>query len=216
MNSKQQRKNQARKCLVHTRRKDRLISEYIRHKYPEIYNEAVDTHEKLDAMYPQKRDLTKSMEFMQMTNGVLTYNQYYYHRKTPKARVEKLSKMGLTIPLMSASDVQEQATLEIPGAADVIVEVCQDPNLREVFREMTCEPDNVQHEGPPNNTQHEAVQHEVASDNVQQEVVVATTETYKSMVDDLVNDPELASVFDDFDFSLLSPLETELNNSFNK
>ena len=195
-----QQKRHARKLLVQSKRKDKLISGYIKSKHPEIYAEAIECYETLNALYPKKRDLCKTVEYLRMTTGAVNYNQYYYHRKVEKNQLEKAvettPEMELRIPLLTHETLQAQATLDIPGAADVITEVNQDQALRAVFNEMTTT------ETTQTTTTHEAV-----SDSVQLE-----DQTYQGLVDELVNDPFLQDAFQDIEFNDPTPLEIELNN----
>ena len=43
-------------------RLDKVISDFVRHKYPGIYAEARQYHDELDAIYPDKRNIIKTVE----------------------------------------------------------------------------------------------------------------------------------------------------------
>ena len=43
-------------------RLDKVITDFVRHKYPSIYAEARQYHDELDAIYPDKRNIIKTVE----------------------------------------------------------------------------------------------------------------------------------------------------------
>ena len=141
-----ERKKQTRKTLCQANRQDRLISGYVKFKYPEVYAEALACYQSLDALYPNKRDLSKTIEYIQLTTGAVSYTQYYNDRKAQKKQQEKPSKttttdMALRIELLSPETVASQATLDIPESNDVLTEIMQDQDLRVVFDDITTTPD---------------------------------------------------------------------------
>ena len=204
-----QQKRSARKLLVQSKRKDKLISAYIQAKHPEIYAEATAFYQNLDALYPTKRDLCKTVEFLRITTGASNYHSYYYQRKLEKKQSEKKAaetttpEMVLQIPLLTQETVQAQTTLDIPGAADVITEVQQDHALRDVFKEMTTH-ETVQREDP-------SCQSLVQDQNEAEKLQIETT-SYQSLVQELLNDPMLQDAFEDIELNDPSPLENELIN----
>ena len=208
---KLEKKRNSRKLLVESRRKNKVISEYVKVKYPEVFVEASECYKKLDELYPERRDLCKAVEFILATTGTLTNNQYYYNKRLQRKTVEKAAKttpttptnpeMVLQIPLLPVETVNAQATLDIPGAAEVITEVQEDPVLRAVFEERTAQK-TPQVEGA-------AWQSPVQQFN---EPLQVEDTTYQRLVQELLNDPILQDAFDDIEINDPSPLENELMN----
>ena len=135
-------------------RKDRFISAYIEAKFPEAYNEAIKTYEKVDAVYTNKRDLTKTVEFVYLTTGVTSLTQYYQKKKAErvKKQLEKEApikdNMILEIPLFGTKDcIQQQqqqqqetneAALIIPDEVyqNLLEELRKDPDLYSILNDM--------------------------------------------------------------------------------
>ena len=199
-----ERKRQTRKVLCEAKRKDRLISGYVKCKYPEVYAEALECYESLNAVYPTKRDLSKTVEYLQLTTGAVSYTKYYNDRKAQKKRQEKQTEttaerqekqtetttkeMALRIPLLPPETVQSQETLDIPGANNVTNEIMQDPELRSVFQDMTT------------------------TDTALPDSLEVKDQTYQDLVQELVKDPMLVDVFEDIHFDDPTPLEMELSD----
>ena len=199
------RKRETRKELVNAKRKARLISGYVKFKYPEVYADALNLYEFLNGAYPNKRDLTKTVEYLQITTGAVSYTKFYNDRKAQKKHQEKQTEMELRIPLLTRETVQSQTTLDIPGATDVVTEIMEDEPLRVVFNQITTETTTE-------TTTTETTIHEGETNTASPGIVQLDDTTYKSLVEDLVNDPMLGDAFEDIDLNDPSPLEIELSN----
>ena len=104
-------KHHARKELRKKDRHDRFIASYVRAKHSEVYMEAERFYNHVDERNPSKRDLCKTVEFLQCTTSFKTFNEYYKrgksssktHGKNQSSKTKgKNQSLGivLTIPLM--------------------------------------------------------------------------------------------------------------------
>ena len=160
MEKKRERKRITRKELSKTNRHDRLLANYVKFKYPDVYEDAEACYQQLNAKYPDKRDLSKTLEYVQLTTGATSYTQYYNYRKLEKKTQEKsktasktttttgkhvntdnTDSMVLQIPLLSPETVASNVSLDIPEYNEVMTEIMQDPNLRAIFNNLTTTPD---------------------------------------------------------------------------
>ena len=125
-------------------------------KHPDLYQEAEQLYEQLNEKYPEKRDLTKTSEFLIYTTQYSTFTDLYrdrYKKKkaTPKEKVtpetQASTEMVLEIPLMSSDDVNKTTYRQedddqpfcIPeDTYNMLVdELRRDPDLHNVFKDMT-------------------------------------------------------------------------------
>ena len=149
-----QRKKFTRKNLSLKNRKDRFISSYIKAKFPDVYDQASKSYNQIDAAYPNKRDLTKTVEFVYTTTGVTTLNQYYHKKRSERVRKGKEAaindNMVLNIPLFGTKDCIEQQqqqkqetnenelALPIPDELynNLLEELRNDPDLHTILNDM--------------------------------------------------------------------------------
>ena len=225
------RKNETRKMLSKTNRQARLMMQYVQVKYPDAYNDAEACYETLNAKYPNKRDLTKTIEFVQLNTGATTYAQYYSYRKQQKREQEKKQAQAtettttarndmfdLRIPLLSPEIVENNRSLNIPEYPEVMTEIVADPDLRTVFNQLTT-PDGETMDtcSSENNT--------AGPENLNDLVEQLSSENLNDLVDQLIKDPLLDEVFNNniYDENLndlvdqacnnmLTPLEMDLLN----
>ena len=125
-------------------------------KHPDLYQEAEQLYEQLNERYPEKRDLTKTLEFLNYTTQYFTFTDLYrdrYKKKkaTPKEKVtpetQTSTEMVLEIPLMSSDDANkttsrqeddDQAICIPEDTYNMLVdELTRDPQLYNVFNDMT-------------------------------------------------------------------------------
>ena len=66
---RQDKKNLSRRQHTQEAREGLFIKEYIRHKYPDVYDEAGSFYNYINKTYPTKKDLRKTDEFKAMTMG---------------------------------------------------------------------------------------------------------------------------------------------------
>ena len=86
---RKERKRFTRKQLTISNRHNKLISQYVSFKHPDIYKDAEAFYKMLNHKYPEKRDLCKTIEYLELTTGAITYHQYYSHRKQDKRARDK-------------------------------------------------------------------------------------------------------------------------------
>ena len=142
-------------------KQDRFIAGYIQTKYSKIYKEAEDYYKQLNSQYPNKRDLTKTQEFLYLSTGYKTFTCYYkerhqakkkqktqtddnmeMHQAKKKQKTHADNNMELKIPLMSSEDVaiqQEPLDMSDQTYESLITELRKDPDLYAIFNDMNIE-----------------------------------------------------------------------------
>ena len=158
-----ERKRLTRKNLSLKARLDRFISGYIEVKHPQTYNEAKEYYEKLDSVYPNKRDLCKTVEFLYATTGVTSFTEYYRQKRLDKGKKQTEKKsivdnMVLRIPLFDATDKNivgnipdqqkvnvHEESLTIPDDVyeNLVQELRKDPDLYNIFNDMNTSGDDI-------------------------------------------------------------------------
>ena len=78
------------------KRQERVMCEYIKHAHPTAYEEAYKVYEKLNTMYPNKRDLRKTPYFINVMKGV---EKKSFGMK-PSRKNRQGQEFALRIPLM--------------------------------------------------------------------------------------------------------------------
>ena len=133
-------------------RHDRLITEYMKNKYPDEYKEAEQFYQSLDLKYQNKRDLTKTTDFLHLTTGYHTFVELYRAR-AEETRKQKISQethatgdtMSLEIQLTSNDDVNNaihsqkvNESLCIPEDTynALVNELAKDPQLYDMFNDI--------------------------------------------------------------------------------
>ena len=145
------RKKVTRKNLSIKTRHDRLISEYVKVKYPEAYMEAEEYYVRLNQIYPNKRDLCKTIEFLRITTEFKTLNDFYHRNKPSKVKRKKqtVDNMLLEIPLLNHNTLTSNRTEEVnvhvnesplvlPDSLyeDLVREIRSDPDMYSIFNDM--------------------------------------------------------------------------------
>ena len=227
-----EQKRLARKKQTIKGRKDRFVSEYVKHKHPQLYSEVSKWHEELDQKYPTKRDLCKTLEFMRMATGVDSYNAYY-HRNRYNKRKEKNSKkknetarkntitdnMVLEIPLLNTSEsiLQRASTIKDDETflsitdqeyEDVMKELRKDPELYAMYNELNSEitDTNIL---DMSGVQQMELQIEHTDQSTQ--FLNVPNRVYEEIIHELDQDTDLRSIFNDVEYNEQSPLEEELD-----
>ena len=235
---KREQKKLARRNLNLKIRQDRFVSAYVRHKHPQAYSEASKWYKQLDEMYPEKKDLRKTLEFLRMTMGVRSYNQYYSKRKNET--VEKSSKkqaqekndivdnMILKIPLMKMSEtiLQKASTIKDDepnliitdqeyGA--VIEELRNDPDLYAIYNDLNGEiaDKNTYQDNILDMSEVQQMEITVENPHENESFLNIPNQMYEEIIQELDQDPDLCSIFNDIDVDIeyneKSPLEEELD-----
>ena len=111
-------------------RMNRVLTGYVHVKHPVIYTKAKEFYERLDALYPEKKDLRKTYEYHEFLTG-LTNNKYRYERRSEESfsdttvldRSEESfsDTMVLEIPLMCKSTIPVDVPDAVPDIGGEIV-----------------------------------------------------------------------------------------------
>ena len=209
-----ERKNIWRREESERVREGRIITGYVKYKYPEVFSEARDFYEELNHLYPGKKDLRRTNEFEWLKTGTGTKQRKFYQRrkKDQKKKKQTTDNMVLRIPLLGQAETSA-------GTAEVTRETAEAEVTRETAEaEVTRE------------TAEAEVTRETAEAEVTRETAEITQETEIPIViepqevtlppipdeilEDIMNglreDPDIRDIFDEFDFEEISPLESEL------
>ena len=128
---------------------DRLIAAYVKKRYPAINKKANNYYEALQTKYPNKRDLTKTPEFLSLDCKV-GKNVGKTRSKTQITTTTTVinDSMTLQIPLMDKSDVDTATNLSIPEDINdsLIADLRKDPQLNTVFNDIIAEDKEQQHD----------------------------------------------------------------------
>ena len=155
MNRKEQKRT-ARHILAIRTKHDRLVTAYIRNKYPKVYEEVEQYYQTLNLKYPNKRDLTKTTDFLHFTTGYGSFIDYYRARAEDEKKKKDITQethtvednMSLRIQLMDNDDVNmiklcEKPDESLPIPEDVynslISELAKDPQLYSIFNGMSVD-----------------------------------------------------------------------------
>ena len=226
---RKEQKRVTRKQRSINNRHDKLISQYVRFKYPEVYADAEACYTRLNARYPDKRDLSKTIEYVQLTTGAITYSQYYNHRKQEKKSRNKgetageteektttgqdvvTDNMVLQIPLLHSDTVANNLSLNIPQHEEVMVEIMNDSVLHAVFNNFTT-PDGETLDTSGSESM------EVTSHHAGESFLGVPEQAVQDLPREHVKDPELGKIFHDMeteledlvsDYANQTPLEGE-------
>ena len=128
----QDKHNENRRNAKKEGKKAIVCMKYIAIKYPIIHEKVCKLYECINALYPEKRDLTKTPEFMRSTEEAVNIDLLQ-----PVLEIPLMTKQASTSKEMPQNDTPE----EIPSAIDVldeeiqtiITELRQDPDLESIF-----------------------------------------------------------------------------------
>ena len=154
------RKNQRRnsqKTLLAKRRDNSFIAEYVRRKAPGLYSEAEGFLNHLRTLHPEKRDYTKTHEFLVSTTGFTDYKEYYNRKRLNRFKQKESSRnttttttmtttttvdnMELNVVLMPEPVVKENTMVPFQPLTeetyqDLIKEITSDPSLQPIFNQI--------------------------------------------------------------------------------
>ena len=152
----------AQKALGQKSRQCRFITEYVLRKHTAIYQEACAIYNELRAKYPDKRDLTKTHDFLVRTTNYRDYRDYYNRIKQAKVRkvstttttttTTKVDNMELNIGLLTPQVVAENTgpLQVIPDELyrSLMMELTTDPELQTILNDMIPPEDNALIQNP--------------------------------------------------------------------
>ena len=233
-----ERKKVTRRNLSKKIRHDRFISGYVEVKYPQAYREADNHYNQLNTKYPNKRDLCKTIEYIQLTTGIKTYSEYYHHNrpgyKRKNQEVEETNKkqvqdsivdnMVLEIPLMNTSEKipsintsESMANIQLEEANELSLDILQ---YEEIIQELRNDPDlyNICNDlstyGDDIVDMSGVEKLEVTVEHTGESFLNIPDKVYEDIIQELTNDPDLSMIFDDIDVDIeyqeQTPLEKEL------
>ena len=190
MGSKE-RKNTTRRLLTLTSKHDRFISTYLKAKHPDVYSEADGLYTELNKLYPDKRDLRKTIEFLHITSGIKNINEYYYRNRVSK-KTEKnhiTDNMLLEIPLLNQNSLTNNQN-ESPTVIPQEINVHTDESPTVIPQEI-----NVHTDESPMVIPQEINVH------TDESPMVIPDKIYEDLLLELRKDPDLHAIFNDFDLS---------------
>ena len=103
-----EKKREQHLCRETSARLDHFISDYVQHKYANIYAEAKEYHDHLRSIYTTKHNLTKTTEFILWKKQIQEHPQ-----KSPtqgRANREHIDNMELKIPLIEGKKTKTTTT----------------------------------------------------------------------------------------------------------
>ena len=103
---------EARREDTRNKRQERLMCAYLKHAHPAIYEEAYAYYNKLDAMYPGKRDLRKTTHFAVFKKEAGKSKKEAGKSKKPPAQGDNFI---LEIPLMCPETVATRTSQPSPS-----------------------------------------------------------------------------------------------------
>ena len=149
-----QQKRAARHVRSVQSRHDRLVSAYLKKKYPKEYKEASQYYDQLNDKYPHKRDLTKTDEFLFLSTGYTSFYQKYRAQQECQKKTgddnQTNDTMALKIPLMEKSDVEIAVisqkiddSLLIPEDIykNLLESITKDPEMNAILNDITTYPE---------------------------------------------------------------------------
>ena len=141
---------------------DRVITQYVKRKHPEIYNDAEQVYHMLNDKYPKKRNLTKTTEFLSLTTEFSTFDELYRDKylkrkkKQTKKNTPETQEIQLEIPLMSTSDMnafrqqdgdQQQLSLLTQDTYSALLDQLRnDPETMKAFENIMDDIPSLQHD----------------------------------------------------------------------
>ena len=115
--------NESRRNLMKKAKKSMFVMEYIKIKHPKAHQEASKLYEFIYALYPSKRDLTKTVEFKKSTENGIVRNMLLeaidFRRNT---NLHPRLEIPLITPPTTTTSTQEKSpqAYETPDEASLI------------------------------------------------------------------------------------------------
>ena len=221
-----ERKNIWRREETQRVRQERIITGYIKYRHPEIYSEGMDFFNQLNELYPMKKDLRRTNEFEWLKSGTYKKLKKFYprQRKNQKKKNKINDNMVLHIPLLAEHEIPQETAVGSEATQETAVgsEAIQETAVgSEAIQETAVGSEATQETAVGSEAiQETAVGSEATQEtSATQEIPIELQEvTLPFIRDDIIEDimtglrqdPDIQSIFDDFDFSDDCPLEDEL------
>ena len=190
----QDRHNENRRNMMKEARKSIFAMKYIKIKHPETYNEACNLYAFMNELYPSRRDLTKTQEFVKCTENGIVRNTILQPqlriplmptRSLPATTSEAIPSQPVETQEISPQTVETQ---EIPFNYDatdeeiqtMLAELRQDPELGSIFDDFRLLETTVRTEVNTLKT------------TVRTEVNTVETTAFSSEIDQIIRDEFMA------------------------
>ena len=186
--------------------KNKFISKYVEGLHNKIYTEAERLYNEIKEKNPDRRDMTKTVEFMRAVEPHKTIPVYYYMKwmeqqeystknSTTTTTTNDGKHMVLNIPLMPLTEIA-RTTEDLETAEPLPIINQQDPEMPEPLP-------IINQQDPTTTTQDPEIQH-----------LEIPLEAYEEALYELRQDPDLFNIFDDFNTTIQENVEIydEANN----
>ena len=191
----QDQHNERRRRIKKEGRKAIFCMHYILSTYPEIHSKACEFFTTLNQRYPGKRDLTKTYEFNQLKDQQgLVKNTTMLE---PRLKIPLIPNNAVSAPTNDPTTTEEEIPLFVEMESEeierIIKELRQDPNLASAFDKF----DNIELEDVSAYTT-------IETTTVEEIPPLIDTESQEiaKIVEEISEDPDLSSVFNDVEFQL--------------
>ena len=111
-------KSEKRRQREYERRRDSFETEYVRTKYPKVYDEAVEFYNNLREEYPEKHDLRKTNEFKQWKSMQKKRKQEITGTPEPPPKTDNKHDLRKTNEFKQWKSMQEKRKQEITGTPE--------------------------------------------------------------------------------------------------
>ena len=207
-------------------RQERVISGYVKHKHPEIYAYAIEFYDRLDNLYPDKKDLRTTNEYEMLKDSRLRKIRKYRIQKVsepegitdkPEEITDKPRSMVLRIPLMDmdidknqnttqAIEIQATETQATETQATETPPVDADGKNQNTTQAIEIQATETQAtETPPvdaDETRADVGENQVIEIPTVAELPLMDSELFEKVIEDLREDPTIANFFDCFDYEM--------------
>ena len=207
-------KRASQHLLVLKNRHAKFISEYVKRKFPGIYTEADSYYNHLNTANPNKRDLTKTHQFLVDTTSYTDHNHYYRRKKTKTVTQEHTTTTTAT----TITTINDSMVLRVPMLTQNEVQVTKDTT--KTSRTSSLMPNKTSEGTKTSQTS------SLMPDKTSEGSLLMPNDVYEELIGALRADPDLQRILDDFttpddvpddvpDLSMDS-MDTELEKIFNQ
>ena len=94
------------------RRFERVLTGYVQYIHPEIYSDARNYYDRLDAIYPEKKDLRKTPQFLTLKDGPTSHKPAKVVKVQQTVQKTVMDNFVLNIPLIQRrAEVHQKSTV---------------------------------------------------------------------------------------------------------
>ena len=178
----------------------KFFIEYIKSKHEDLYDEVCSFYHKVKEKNPYVKDLTKTVEFVAMTKPNEKIPKYYYRRQartTPTTAKQIEMTMVLNIPLTTSTNPPSQ----VPTETTAINPSSQVPIETTTTNPPSQAPIETTAINPPSQAPIETTPTNPSSQAPIEEPLMLCDDTYRHLVSEIQQDPDLQSIFNNFDIT---------------